>query len=925
MHQRVRPGFLALTIFLISVSTLFAQSQTGSILVRVVDPDNQPLPGVKVTIASPALVAGQVAGVTDQTGRYRFPAVPPGVYTVTFELSGFSKLVRENIAVRVGQTTNLDVQLQLVKGKEEITVSGASPVVNVTETKVATNISSSILHNVPGGRDIWSLLEYKAPSLVSSNTDVGGSESGLQAGFVARGTPPSQNTQALNGVNVTDPEAIGFADFYYDYGSFEEVQVVTASHDVEVATPGVYVNMVTKRGGDRLSAWLSAYYQSEETQSDNVTEELRAQGVEKTGFDFLEDFSAQFGGPLLSDRLRFFTSGRIWRIHRFVPGFVDDAGNPVVESTDIPSILFNVTWQVHPKHTIDLFYTRQWYDKPQRGASALNTPLSNWKEDDTFDIYQVAWNATFTDDLFLEARASFVDIFFPLFIKEEAKRLGNQSVTELTTGKVTGANTLELIFNRHRLQSKVVLNYFNDDLFGVRHEFKLGWDFSYNPNSVDVSALDDVNLFTFNGLPAFVILFNTPVNIKRNTQFNALFASDKIFIGRLAIDVGARLENVKGWLPDQSSPAGTFAPARSFSSLDVINWTNISPRFGFSFDLTGDGRTAFKAAVARYYHQISTGIPDEVNPNGLAGEFRIWNDLNGDMKFEPGEEGPLLSTFGGVFTEIDPDIKQPYTDELVLSLEREIVENLRASATLTLRRDRRLLGTENIAAIWNPVQVEDPETGNLITVFDRDPSTLGNDRFLLRNAPELNQNYVGLELVVEKRFSHRWQMLASLTFSKTEQDIAATGFAIFGIGARSVDPNDRVNAKGRPFWDRPVIFKLSGSYILPYNITLAGNIRVQSGKPFNRLLNVPLTQGVVTVFAEPPGTNRHDTIFTLDLRLAKTFRIANQYYLDLMIDGYNLTNENTVLDAIELTGPAFGTPTAILAPRIFRFGARFRF
>lgn len=924
MRRFMKGGFLLLFIFCFG-ATAWAQSQSGSILVLVKDPDGQPLPGVKVTVSGPALVAGSVAGVTDQTGRYRFPAVPPGNYTVTFELSGFSKLVRENVIVRVGQTTNLDVQLQLEKGEAEITVTGASPTVNVTETKVATNISSSLLHEVPGGRDIWNLLEYKAPSLVSSNTDVGGSESGLQAGFVARGTPPSQNTQALNGVNVTDPEAIGFADFYYDYGSFEEVQVVTASHDVEVATPGVYVNMVTKRGSDRFSAWLSAYYQSEETQSDNVTDELRAQGIEKTGFDFLQDFSAQVGGPLLSDRLRFFSSGRIWRIHRFVPGFVDENGTPVVESTDIPSILFNLTWQVHPKHTLDLFYTRQWYDKPQRGASALNTPLSNWKEDDTFDIYQVAWNATFTDDLFLEARTSFVDIFFPLYIKEEAKRRGNQSVTELTTGKVTGANTLELIFNRHRLQSKVVLNYFNDDLFGVRHEFKVGWDFSYNPNSVDITALDDVNLFTFNGAPAFVVLYNTPVNVKRNTQFNALFAADKIFIGRVAIDIGARLENVRGWLPEQSSPAGSFAPARSFPEIDVIDWTNISPRFGVSIDLTGDGKTALKGSVARYYHQISTGIPDEVNPNGLAGEFRIWNDLNGDLKFQPGEEGPVLSTFGGVFTQIDPDIEQPYTDELVVSLERELIEDLRVSATLTLRRDRNMLGLENIAAIWNPVQVEDPVTGNMITVYDRDPSTLGQDQFLLRNAPELNQSYRGLEIVVEKQFSRRWQLLGSLTFSRTIQDIAATGFAIFGIGARGVDPNDQVNAKGRPFWDRPVIFKLSGSYLLPYDITIAGNLRIQSGKPFNRLLNVPLTQGVVTVFAEPPGTNRHDTVFTLDLRLAKTFRIADQYYLDLMIDGYNLTNENTVLDAVELTGPAFGTPTAILAPRIFRFGARLRF
>jgi hypothetical protein len=930
----------ALVLLIWGVSGVWGQVQTGSILVKVRDPEGKPLPGVTVTVTSPVLVAGQAVGVTDANGVAQFPLLPPGVYAVKLEMSGFRTVTREGIRVAVAQTVLIDEAMTVAAGGE-VTVVGRSPTVDVTSAKESVNITREVLQNVPGGRDIWNLLEYKTPGLVTDRIDVGGSESGLQAGFTSKGTVPAQNTQALNGVNVTDPEAIGFADFYYDYDSFEEVQISTAGHPVEVGTPGVYVNMVTRRGTDRLQGQVAGYYQGGKegtlfgiklnTQSSNVTDELRRQGIQETGFKFLQDATLQLGGPLIPSarqKLRFFTSGRIWRVHRFVPGFVDEQGNPVVESTDMPSVLFNLTYQVAPKHTLDAFYTRQWYDKPQRGASALNTPLSNWKEDDTFDIYQLAWNGSFGSNLFVDARVSYVDIFFPLYIKEEAKRRGLQSTTELTTGKVTGANTLQFIFNRHRLQSKVVLTYFLERWLGGRHEFHVGWDFSYNPNSYEGTAIDDVNLYTFNGEPAFVLLWNTPVNVKRNTQFNAVFASDTFLIGRWSLYVGARLENVRGWLPAQSSPAGNFAPARSFPEMDVIDWTNVSPRLGVIYDLTGDGKTALKLNLARYYYQISTGDTDPVNPNSLGGEFRVWVDRNGDKKFQKGEEGPLLFAFGGVLTSLAPDLKQPYTNEVVVGFDREVVEDLRVGLTFTYRQERRLLGIENVGVRWIPTTVQDPVTGNPITVYNQDPATIGQDRFVVRNAEELNQDYRGLDIVVEKRFSHRWQLLASLTLSRTTSNRVAPGssFDIFGIGALAIDPNNLVNAKGQPYWDRPVIFKMSGSYLLPWNVSLAGNLRIQSGQPRNRLLTVEgLNQGPVTVFAVRPGEDRYDTVFTLDLRLSKIFRIPGGRSLELMVDGYNLTNSSVVLNAVELTGPNYGTPLQIIAPRIFRLGARFQF
>lgn len=895
-----------------------AQIQTGSIFVQARDAQGAFLPGVTVSISSPVLVR-EMTGVTGSDGAYRFPALPPGTYALTLKLSGFQTVRREGIVVSVASTTSLEVSMT-VGVEETVTVTAASPTVDTSSNTVGTLIDTGILQKTPGAHDLWSLLEYKVPALVSSRPDVGGSESGLQAGFVAKGTPHGQNTQALNGVNVSDPEAIGFADFYYDYDSFQEVQVSTGSHSVEVGTPGVYVNMVTKSGGDHLAGQTSAYYQSHRTQSNNITRDLAAKGIKKAGFDFLSDVSAQLGGPLMNENLRFFASVRDWRVHRFVSGFVDANGTPVVEPTDMFSYLVNLTYQATAKHNFGLFWTRQTYFKPQRGASAQNTPLSDWKEDDIFDIYQGSWNGVLGPNTFANARVSWVNIFFPLFIKQQAKDQDLQSVLETTTGVRTGSNNFQFIFKRHRLQANGGVSYFKDRWMGVRHEFRVGYDLSHSPNSFEPSAIDELNLFTTNGKAAFVTLYNTPRNTERNVDSYAVFGQDSIHVPRWTFNAGVRIEKTRGYLPAQSSPASRWFPdeQQHFPKVDNIpNWTNAAPRVGLIFDVSGDGRTAIKANYARYYYQISTGVPNSVNPNGIGGETFIWNDLNGDLKFQAGETGRSLGKFGGLRTIMDPHIRQPRSDEFEIGVDHELLPGFSLSTDFVYRKDRDLIGQRNIGAIWIPKAVTDPVTGNSITVYEQDPSTFALNRFLITNADSLNIDYRGVDIVAQKRFSHRWQMLTSYTWSRGTQDQVAD---LFGTGVPSVDPNNLVNAKGPTFWDRTHVFKTSAMVSLAYGIDLSGNFRFQTGQPFSRQIATRLSQGSVTVNAEPRGARRYPNITTLDLRVAKGFRFGGRV-IELMLDGYNLTNESTPVSLVELSGPKYRFPLQILGPRIFRLGA----
>src|SRR6185503_14983957 len=360
-------------------------------------------------LTSPVLITPKTT-TTDAQGTYAFPALTPGTYALTFELSGFRKFSRTELEVSVGRTLTADATMAVGAMTENITVEG-TPNVDVSKTNLATNIDTHQLQGVPTARDVWAILQNLAPQVVLDREDVGGSQGGLQAVFSTHGSTWHQNTYAMNGVNVTDPAATGAAGFYYDYDSFEEVNISTAQHSAEVGTPGVYYNFVAKRGTDAFHGGLAYYFENHSLVSNNVTQSLKDKGIGSGGgVDLFSDATIQLGGPLIKDKLRFYTSWRDWRIHRNVPnffqeGFFSSSGQPCVistgsspctpktENTDLRSGLVNLSYQLNSNNRIDALWTRQTYWKPNRNASASIQPDSTWIEDDVFSIYQAHYNS----------------------------------------------------------------------------------------------------------------------------------------------------------------------------------------------------------------------------------------------------------------------------------------------------------------------------------------------------------------------------------------------------------------------------------------------------------------------------------------------------------------------------------------------------
>src|SRR5436309_6074049 len=383
-----------------------AQVQTGSILVRAADEQGAVMPGVAITISSPALVAGTMTAATDAGGVYRFPSLVPGTYSVKLELSGFQTIDRQNIVVLVGQTTPVELMMRVASLAENVTVTGASPTVDTTSANVNVNLSEQLLQGTPGGRDIWALVEYKVPSLTITRPDVGGTSGGLQGTYSARGTTSAQNSQYLNGITVGDPSAIGAAGYYYDFDAFDDIQVSTGAHDITVPTGGVFLNMVTKSGGNKWAGRTTFAWEGSGTQSSNIDDNLLKYGFlpATNKVDFVSDVNFSVGGPVVTNKLRAFGSLRDWRVHVNVPAAFSAT---VLDQTNIDSGLLNVTYQLNDNNKLTGFYSRQRYSKPNRFLQSPTTTLvkdSTSDEEDIFNVYQALWNTILSKNFFVDAR-----------------------------------------------------------------------------------------------------------------------------------------------------------------------------------------------------------------------------------------------------------------------------------------------------------------------------------------------------------------------------------------------------------------------------------------------------------------------------------------------------------------------------------------
>src|SRR5262245_8178998 len=254
---------------------------------------------------------GTQTATTNESGRYRFPAVATGTYQLKYELAGFAPLVREGIIVQVRQTITVDAELKLASLQETVTVSGSSPTVDVENTKIGARLDHEILQAVPTSRTIFGSTTV-LPGMTMARQDPAGLTAATSTGMVAHGA----SNYNLNYYGVTADTPQGYGSMYYmDFGSAEEISVDTAAMGAEVGGGGgANINIIPKSGGnsvkgDAVYSITGKGFWNGFTAS-NVTDSLRAISIGDPTLYKLQDINGDAGGPVVKDKLWWFGSVR---------------------------------------------------------------------------------------------------------------------------------------------------------------------------------------------------------------------------------------------------------------------------------------------------------------------------------------------------------------------------------------------------------------------------------------------------------------------------------------------------------------------------------------------------------------------------------------------------------------------------------------
>jgi hypothetical protein len=942
-------------------------SSTGTINGRVSDTSGAVLPGVTVTASSSAMMGVQTA-VTNAEGQYRFPAVPPGTYTLAFELAGFNTRKNEGVEIRLGFTATINVELPVASLQETVTVTGESPVIDTSTTRVQQNFKLEQLQSLPNGRDMWALLAV-TPSVQMSRIDVGGNRAGTQTGYTAYGFN-GQVRVLIEGINTT--EGTGGAGFYFDYASLDEAFLGTSGQTAEMPNPGVQSQFIAKSGGNRFAGeyhldWYNnsfvganipdSYTASNAFNGTNGSNAIRPHSNEITGY---YDHDINAGGPIRADKVWYFGTDREQQNQVAQPNFQFDK----TFDTRLWNAVGKGTYQLNRNNKFVGYY--QWGQKIQPNRLPFNTytyksPEQTYAQDSGSWVYKGEWNGTISDKMYVEARYGDFGYYFPLVTNSPDNYFWHDTGALISEG----AHQAQQL-DRDRKQTTAAATYFLDSGKGS-HTFKFGgellneqsWE-GYLSRRGGTSNIEQVYV---NGVSSQVI-FGIPTakhvgSLKDNDRGNltsraaldaiGAFVNDTWAWGRSTVNLGVRYDRYHGWLPAQEQLGATVGPitvlSAQFPESDLFTWNNLfAPRLGYVFDLGGNGKTVIKANYGFYWHNPGVGISQNANPNIANKSVTYsWNDqancagcVKGDRHWQPGEESanPTSQSLQGTI-KLNPDIKSPYSHEAAIWLERQVSNTMGVRTGFVYKTEDDLITNDYqldrpISAFTTPFTFVDiGADGIRNTADDRNLTMFGvssadQGRFpttrYVTNLPEWGR-YKTVEASANKRAGGNFS--ASFGGSYTW---------LYNFPNNYPNTPNQPGAEHRTTWQ----FKASATYDAPYGIRLSPILRHQSGLNFARTGSIvaPAGSGLAVsgngtgsaatlIYLEPSNANREDNVWVFDTRAEKGLRFGGSYQLRLFLDLFNISNSHASETIGRATGLSYLKPTAILAPRTARLGFRF--
>lgn len=976
----------------------FAQVQTGNIFGKVQAKDGSILPGVTVTLTG---VGAPKTFVTDAQGNFRFLNLSPGTYALKAELSGYGTSTRSGLTVGIGR--NVDVAMTLAPTvAETITVTAEAPLLDVRKTGTGSNVPKIELEKIPTARDPWVILQ-QTPSVLMDRANVGGNESGQQSIYVSKGTSGQQSTWNVDGVSITDFGATGSSPTYYDFEAFEEMQITTSGTDPRIQTPGVQINIVTKRGTNDFRGSGRYLLTDRDYQADpEIPSEASAYLLRVNEINQIVDRGAEIGGPIIRDRLWFWAAYGEQNIDILSASII--AGSRFVDKTVLKN--YNVKLNAQPFSSNSFTFVDQYGAKIKQGRNVGPTrpPETAWNQNSSFSkgtgsltdpsLWKIEDTQIFGPNLYLTGLYSEVQGGFQL-IADNGKgcssfECGLDSLPAYRDRSPTGDNAWHrtyLNYKSIRPQTQYRLDgstFF--DIGGVNNELKFG--FGYRDASVTSSTAWAGGQYIYHYGPGavgdgthtgFVGLMRIPTFTYEAKQTD-LYVGDTIMFGNLTVQAGLRYDIQKGSTLSGRGEANPVAPdilpAYTFPAVSGLKWTDISPRLGITYTLGADRKTLLRAGYSRYVNQLNSGSVFAVSPGSASYVYYYFTDRNGDKIAQRSE---IDFNYGAFFWRgFDPanptattqrtrwasDFSAPTTDEFVFGAEHELLTDFSVGANVTWRKLDNFIWTigektrgagdyyssaDYVQAPAVTATLPNGQTRQL-TYFTLKPGVSPPRFFVIDNRPDYSQEYRGLELTATKRMSNRWMLRGNLTLQDWTQDVGPGAIVdpsrvrTAAAGCQTCDGSQVLvqsggsGNKGSVWIGSKWAYSVTGVYQIPVvETTLGFNLNGRQGypRPYTWLVRGAAGEGTKALLATNDTDElRNENVTTLDLRLARDFRIS-RVGITVSIDGFNILNSNTILqrDANQLNAAAGSTTLRatrdrvieVLSPRVFRLGARLTF
>ena len=889
MRSRKLLGVVLMGLLLVPFLAAQVSRQTGVIRGTLTDMAGAPLPGANIVATSPGLM-GSVSAATDASGVYRLVNLPPGTYALTATMPGFKTVKKTGVQVQVGQTYTVNLQTEESTLSEEVTVTGAAPVVDVESNKVTSVISTELLQNLPLNRSINNLFNSTAGSAGTSGA-YSGSIHGANSGSTA---------YEIDGVNGESPTTGGM-QISPQYESIEEIEIATAGLPAQVgASGGSFISVVTKSGGNTFHGQAQAYYTAKGLNQMLFTnEELASLGRSKPAFAKYDvDGSFSLGGPIIKDRIWFFSTFD-YRKNEYTLNNVpvtlegtayDTFTNPTktyapfVKLTTQLNRDMRLFFMFNGSFTKNLYYPSyyQVFESTTRSLSNSMAVTANL-------------NWMFGPNTYLDIRGGYNNLDWSLTSQPDA-RLNPTKIDDYTGYIWSNKDGEEQYTIRRGETVSARLTHFLDNVLGGNHELGAGVEYVYSFDRLTVARGNSLTMHYYDGDPysyaaqgmnreiygdGYIQLFNMGPNEGDSTKdlpgnrFGAYIQDSFSIKNRLTVNFGLRYDNYWGGFGGATS-TGTATDGLAYKMgefvAETIGWnpyaamtwepirktmqtSALSPRIGLSYDLFGNGKTALKISWGRYYEAMPVMWFSNAQASIQANYGFNWWDENGNhIPDDPGIDTYVPTDGYWSFVEQDTEalrelvagkgeqyqLKAPWNNELVVSLSHELTKNLSVKLQYVNKLGRRdhwdtMYNTATKTYLNSlqdaPAGFWVPFTTTVPAVGDWDESTV---------TIYVPTNDYDWDNVVYRQasnpYSKRLYNGVELTFDKRYANGWALGGSITLAKSKSItpyDPNYVVNGWGADINDIPMAIKLFGSFRVPLGFVGSFIYRHLEGGPLN--------------------------------------------------------------------------------------------